>query len=215
MPDQEVRTGPLEGLFFLWGAQDAHAARAFLEEKTVDAHNRPIVTQAMLAGWAKSDPQGASSFSLETSRRIGNPGLFANTLANWATVDVTSSAAWLEKHVSKGPERDAAIPDLDGMFAPHDPSSGRDWVLKLPADDQPSALNSLAAAWARDDPAAAARWLAASSDAAATIHSETLSAIVIGFLAADESSFEQWKNSLPTGLLKQQAEELSQRPEAP
>jgi hypothetical protein len=215
MENRALRTGPLEGLFFLWGAQDAASARAYLEGPELASEDRAIVTQAMLAGWAKSDPVGASHASLATSRRVGNPGLFANTLANWAAVDVAASAAWLDQHVRSGPERIAAIPELAGMFAHHDPTAGRAWIDRLPETERPVALNALATAWAQDDPGAAAMWLAQSGGHASRLDAQHLAEIIIGFHAADEPSFRQWLGALPDGPLKQQALELSRPADEP
>lgn len=215
LEDRALRTGPLEGLFFLWGAQDAASARAYLERADLANEDRIIVTQAMLAGWAKSDPVGASHASLATSRRAGTPGLFANTLANWAAVDVAASAAWLDQHARSGPERMAAIPELAGMFAHHDPAAGLAWMDHLPETERPMALNALAAAWAQDDPGAAAMWLAQAGGEASRLDTENLAGIIIGFHAADEPAFREWVSALPDGPLKQQALELSRPAEEP
>jgi hypothetical protein len=211
LPAGPARLGPLEGMFFRWATADPAAARGFIERELPADPNTPQILQAIHAGWAKTDPHGAVASSLEASKRIQNPELFANTLANWATVDVSASAAWLLQNVQPGPERSAAIGEIAGMFAHHDPASGLTWLDQLTPDERSPARNILAVTWAEDDAPSAARWLA--SQPSPDLDPDAASTILIGFLSQNEEAFTTWRDSLPPGPLKQQATELSDLPE--
>lgn len=211
LPDGPLRLAPIEGLFFRWASKDPTAAREFVSRELASDPHSPQILQAIHAGWAKTDPQAASASSLQASRQSHDPGLFANTLANWATIDVASSAAWLLKNVQPGPERSAAIHELAGMFAQHDPASGIVWLEQLATGERSEARNILATTWAQADAASAAKWLASLS--ATDLTPETTSTVLIGFLSQDAKAFTTWRDSLPNGPLKQKAAELSELPE--
>lgn len=211
IPAGPARLGPLEGMFFRWASSDPTAARGFINQELPNDANTPELLQAIHAGWAKTDPQGAVASSLIASQQIQKPELFANTLANWATIDVSASAAWLLQNVSPSPERTAAISELAGMFAHHDPSSGLTWLDQLTPEERSTARNILAATWAETDAPAAARWLAAQPNL--DLDPEATSTILIGFLSQNEEAFTSWLDSLPNGPLKQQAMDLSAPPE--
>jgi hypothetical protein len=211
LPAGPARLGPLEGMFFRWATADPAAARGFIERELPSDPHTPQLLQAIHAGWAKTDPHGAVASSLEASKRIQNPGIFANTLANWATVDVSASAAWLLQNVPPSPERSAAISEIAGMFAHHDPASGLTWLDQLTAEEQAPARNILAVTWAEADAPSAARWLA--SKPTLDLDPDATSTILVGFLSQDADAFTAWRDSLPPGPLKQKATELSNLPE--
>lgn len=212
IPAGDARVAPLEGIFFRWASGDPHAAQSFLTEKIPHLAELPVLTQAMLAGWAKADPLGAVAQSLATSKQSGNPALFANTIANWATMDVDSSASWLLRELPPGPERTAAIPELAAMYAHQAPSSGLQWIDRLSDGEKPAAHTALVQAWVETDPAAAARWLG-ENPASQTIGQDTLTSVMLGYLSRDEAGFQQWKSGLPTGPLREMADRLSALPE--
>lgn len=211
LPAGSARLGPLEGLFFRWASADPATARGFLDRELPSDPNTPHLLKAIHAGWAKTDPQGAVASSLEASKRIQNPDLFANTLANWATIDVASSATWLLQNVPPSPERTAAISEIAGMFAHHDPSSGLTWLDKLTPEERSPARDILAVTWAEADAPSAAQWLA--SQPSLELDPNATSTILIGFLSQNEDAFTTWRDALPPGPLKQKATELSDLPE--
>ncbi len=211
LPTGPTRLGPLEGMFFRWANSDPAAARGFIDRELPSDPNTPQLLQAIHAGWAKTDPHGAVASSLKASKQIQNPEIFANTLANWATVDVRSSAHWLLQNVPPSPERSAAISEIAGMFAHHDPSSGLTWLDELTPDEQTPARNILAVTWAEADAPSAAQWLA--SQPGLELDPDATSTILIGFLSQDEEAFTTWRDALPPGPLKQKASELSDLPE--
>jgi hypothetical protein len=203
LPQSQARDAALEGLTFAWAAQDPAAARQYLKDNPLDPTLSSILRYAAFAGWAKTDPRGAVAASLQSSREFNDPEQFANTLANWATVDVASAAKWLADNAVNPAERLAAAKELAGIFASHSPDAGVDWLQTLGAAEKPAALREFADAWASSDPAAAALW--AAKLPAGEMDEETMSRILNGFLANDHAKFESWRNSLPDGPLKQQA----------
>lgn len=211
LPVGPSRLGPLEGMFFRWATADPSAARGFIERELPADPNTHQLLQAIHAGWAKTDPHAAVASSLAASKQFENPGIFAITLANWATVDVASSAAWLSQNVQPGPARSAAVEELAGMFAHHDPSSGLAWLDQLTPEERTPARHILAVTWAEADAASAAQWLA--SQPALDLDPDATSTILIGFHSRNPEAFAAWRDSLPPGPLKQQATDLSDLPE--
>lgn len=209
LPEQS-RTAPLEGLFFKWGVQDPKAARAFLDSELPTDQARPTFTQAVLAGWAKTAPAEASAQSLEISRQSQNPSLFANTLANWATVDVSSSADWLLENVKPGPERNAALQEMAAMFAHQHPTAGVEWIGNLEAQEQGNAREVLGTEWARTDAKSAAAWLATLPDE--SVSEDARLTILTNYLTQNEADYENWLQTLPVGLLKSEASRLAGQP---
>lgn len=203
LPQSQARDAALEGLTFAWAAQDPGAARQYLKDNPLDPTLSSILRYAAFAGWAKTDPPNAVRASLQSSRDFNDPEQFANTLANWATVDVASAAKWLADNPVNPAERLAAAKELAGIFASHSPDAGVDWLGSLGGPEKQAALREFADAWASSDPAAAAVW--AAKLPAGEMDEETMSRILNGFLANDHAKFESWRNSLPDGPLKQQA----------
>jgi hypothetical protein len=207
LPQSQARDAALEGLTFAWASQDPAAARQYLKDNPLDPTLASILRHAVFAGWAKSDPQGAVQASLQSSRDFNDPEQFANTLANWATVDVASAAKWLLDNPVRPEERTLAVKELAGIFASQSPDAGIAWLGKLGGRDKQEAIREFADSWASSDPAAAAAW--AATLPAGGIDEETAAKILHGFLANDHAAFETWRNSLPEGPLKQQAMNLA------
>jgi len=211
LPPGRARSAALEGMLFRWASADPASARTFLTRDLPSDAGSPHLLQAIHAGWAKSDPPAAVSSSLATSQQTNNPGLFANTLANWATIDVASSSAWLLQNVPPGPHRTAAIGEIAGMFAQHDPSSGFTWIDKLTPQERPAARDILATTWAETDAPSAAQWL--SSQPVDHLSSNATNSILTAFLAHDDNAYTQWLDSLPPGPLKETAIGISELPD--
>src|SRR5690606_32039326 len=115
--------------------------------------------RAALAGWAKSDPAGAVASSLELSRANGDPDQFANTVANWATMDLQAASAWLVTSQPASPERAAAAQELATIFAQQSPDAGVAWLAKLDSGtERDNAAAALVTMWSRVSPAQAADW---------------------------------------------------------
>ena len=201
------RNAAVEGLFFAWASNEPAAALDFLKSKQDLGELSPILQRATLAGWAKSDPANAVNISLQLSRTNSDPGLFANTLANWATLDLEGSSNWMLGNLKAGPERAAAIPELATIYAQQSPDAGVAWLGKLEAGtERDSAASALAATWARSDAAAAAKWAAAQSSI--KISPEAAAAVTGNFARQDPAAFEAWSAALPEGPLKTQAAQM-------
>jgi hypothetical protein len=210
MPVTEERNAALETLLFRWSSEDPQAAVAWLASNPASAPLDAILRYAAYAGWAKTDPRGAVAASLESSRRLNDPGQFASTIANWATVDLTASSAWLLENVKDTGEREPAVSELAAIFAHQSPQAGLDWIKRLTPAEQPAALNRLTSAWAQSDPPSAAKWLGAAQPDG--LEPETTTAVIQGFLAADAKGFQEWQAGLPPGPLKNRAAELTASP---
>jgi hypothetical protein len=206
LPATRERDAAMEGMFFAWAAEDPAAAMDFLKKNPGNDELSAILRYAAFAGWAKVDPQAAVSASLESSRTFEDPAQFANTLANWATIDLGESSRWLLENVKDVAEREAAVIELAGIFAHQSPEAGIAWVGKLNAGtERDGALNQFASEWANSDPASAASWAAAQNIGKLT--DESVSEILHGFLAKDAKAFEAWRATLPDGPLKSRAQQ--------
>lgn len=207
LPATGERDAALETLLFRWSSENPHAAVEWLGKHPSSDSLDSILRYAAYAGWAKTDPRGAVTASLESSRRFNDPGQFASTIANWATVDLTASSAWLLENLKDTGERAHAVSELAAIFAHQSPQAGLAWIKQLAPSEQPAALNRLANAWAQADPPSAAKWLG--DNQADGIDQETVTTVILGYLAADAKAFRQWQATLPPGRLKDQTNELA------
>jgi hypothetical protein len=203
LPATPERDGAIENMFFSWAANEPAAALAFLESNPNTGDLTPTLRRAALAGWAKSDPQAAVASSLALSRTNNDTAQFANTLANWATMDLEGSSQWLLTNLPAGNERTAAAQELAIIFAQQSPEAGIAWLGKLsPGAERDAAASSLVAGWARSSPEEAAKW--AASQSSGNLSGEAISEIAHNFLLKDAAAFQAWRTALPEGPLKTQ-----------
>lgn len=201
------RDAALESALFGWGTVDPVAAVEYAGAKVTDKELASALKRASYAGWAKSDPLAAVSASLESSRGSGDMTQFANTLANWATVDLAASSEWLMKNVSNPNERAEAVLELSTIYARQSPGAGLEWIGGLSdQNERRLASNQFAVDWASVDPAASANW--ASEQAPGLLSDQAQIEILQSYLADDATAFDQWRNSLLEGALKQKAADL-------
>ncbi|MEO7100707.1 MAG: hypothetical protein ABI162_15200 [Luteolibacter sp.] len=212
LPASPQRNAAVENIFFSWASNEPEAALQYIKANPGLGELTSVVQRAALAGWAKSDPQSAATTSLALSQSNHDPTLFANTLANWATMDLEGSSQWLFEHLKPGDERASAVPELATIYAQQSPEAGLIWLGKLNAGaERDAAASILAATWSRADAAAAAKW--AASQTASTLSPESTSAIFRNFLREDPAAFDAWRNTLPNGPLKDQASQISAAPD--
>jgi len=205
LPATPERDGAIENMFFSWASNEPTAALSYLASHTGIGELTPTLRRAALAGWAKSDPQAAVAASLALSRTNNDTAQFANTLANWATMDLEGSSQWLLVNLPTGSERTEAAQELAIIFAQQSPQAGIAWLDKLSAGvERDAAASSLVAGWARSSPEEAAKW--AASQMSSTLSSEAISEIAHNFLLKDAAAFQAWRIALPEGHLKSQAE---------
>ncbi len=208
LPAGSERDAALEGMFFVWASRDPAAAVDFIKRNPAPDALSATLRYAAYAGWAKTDPQGAVAASLESSRVYQDPEQFANTLANWATADLTASSAWLLANVRDGDFRASAVRELATLFAHQSPDAGLTWIGKLNAGgERDMAVNQLASEWAAADPAAAAKWAAGQTQGNLT--DASVSEIIHIFAAKDEAAFDAWRATLPEGPMKAAAAKLA------
>ncbi len=207
LPASKERDAALESALFGWGTVDPVAAVEYAGAKVTDKGLASVLRRASYAGWAKSDPVAAVSASLDSSRGHGDMTQFANTLANWATVDLAASSEWLMKNVSSPNERTEAVLELSTIFARQSPVAGLEWIGGLPDENERRlASNQFAVDWASVDPAASAKW--ASGQSPGLLSDQAQMEILQSYLADDAAAFDQWRKSLPEGALKQKAVDL-------
>lgn len=203
LPVSMERDGAVENIFFSWASSEPAAALDYIKNNPSIGDLAPILRRAALAGWAKTDPEGAVAASLALSRANNDPAQFANTVANWATVDLESSSQWLLTNLPTGTERAAAAQELATIFAHQSPDAGIAWLGKLNAGaERDAAANALAATWARSGPADAAKW--ATSQNSISFSPDTIAEVAHSFLMKDPEGFQAWKATLPEGPLKTQ-----------
>ncbi len=205
-PPTQERDAATESLFFVWASNDPVAAIALLKSNPRLGDLSPILLRAALAGWAKIAPQEAATYSLTASSK-SDPTLFANTLANWATMDLDASSQWLIANVPDGAVRDTAARELAGIFANQSPESGVTWLGKLTAGaSRDAAAAAFATAWSRRAPVQAAQWIASSPPT--TFSPQAIASVARNFLIKDSTGFEAWRAALPPGPLKEQVAQV-------
>lgn len=203
-PATAERDAAIESLFFSWASNEPVAALDFLRTNPSTDDLAPILRRASLAGWVKSDPVAAVNASLSLSQANGDPSLFANTVANWATVDLETSSQWLFNNLAEGAERAAAAQELATIFAQQSPAAGVAWLDKMTVGaERNGAASALVATWSRVSPADAAKW--AMTQQGSSLNSQALEAIAENFSMKDPAAFQTWRTSLPPGPMKDQA----------
>jgi len=212
LPDTRERDAAVENMMFVWATNEPNAALAFVDGRGDLADFASTLRRASLAGWSKSDPEGAVAASLEISRKENDPAQFANTLANWATVDLEKSSEWLVRNVDEGKGRTLAAAELGVIFAQQSPQDGLGFLEKLKAgEERDAAGNVFATEWSASGAADAAKW--AVDQKTISLGEEAASEISMNFFGKDPAAFEKWKASLPPGILKNAADPVGRMPE--
>lgn len=207
LPVTRERNAAVENMFFTWGSNEPAAALEFIRSDSSVGGLSPTLQRASLAGWAKSDPEAAVTASLESSRTRKDPDQFANTLANWATLDLGASSQWLLANVSASEERISAARELAAIFAQQDPAAGAAWLENLTVgQERDYAASTLVAEWSRDAPAEAAKWTAGQTSS--SLAAEAVGEVCRNFLRKDSVAFQAWREALPAGAIKDQAEQV-------
>lgn len=210
-PATQQRDGAIENIFFSWASNEPAAALDYMKSHDL-GDLAPTLRRAAYAGWVKTEPEAAVTASLASSRASKNPDQFANTLANWATMDLESSAQWLSKNLQPGPERSAAAMELGTIFGQESPADGVAWLPKLAAGaERDAAAGSLVTSWARSSPAEAAGWLA--TQTTATVSPDAIAGVAHNFVMKNPVAFETWRASLPPGATKDAVATVAAVPE--
>ncbi len=102
LPGTRERDAAVENMMFTWATNEPEAALGFVRERGDLEDFATVLRRATLAGWSKSDPVGAVEASLEISKKENDPDQFANTIANWATVDLASSFRLADRERGRG-----------------------------------------------------------------------------------------------------------------
>jgi hypothetical protein len=212
LPETQERDAAVENMMFVWATNEPKAALAFVDGRGDFADFASTLRRASLAGWSKSDPEGAVAASLEISGKHNDPAQFANTLANWATVDLAKSSEWLIRNVDQGISRSIAAAELGIIFAQQSPQDGLAFLGKLSAgEERDAAGNAFAAEWSAAGAEDAAKWAASQKDI--RLGDEAAYEISMNFFGKNPEGFAKWKAALPPGNLKDAAELAGKLPE--
>ncbi|MFK7849402.1 MAG: hypothetical protein AB8D78_00355 [Akkermansiaceae bacterium] len=212
LPDTPERDAAVENTMFVWAGNEPKAAIEFLSQRGEMEGLASVLRQASFAGWAKSDPEAAVTASLQISKQENDPEQFANTIANWATVDLEKSSSWLIENLEKGEQRTVAAAELGAIFAQQSPEDGVQFLSKLSEGEERELVgNAFAAEWASFGPEEAANW--ASTQQVIQLTEYTASEIAGNYLMKKPEEFTIWKNSLEVGVLRTVAEQVGQLPE--
>ena len=205
LPDTRERDAAVENMMFTWATNEPKAALGFVGERKDLDDFASVLRRASLAGWSKSDPEGAVAASLELSKKENDPDQFANTIANWATLDLPSSSEWLIENVEAGRGRIIAAAELGAIFAQQSPEEGIEFLGKLTEGEERNAAgNVFAAEWAAFGAEGAAEWAAVQK--VIDLSEESASEIAMNYLRKNPQGYEKWKSSLPAGTLKDAAD---------
>jgi hypothetical protein len=205
LPGTRERDAAVENMMFVWATNEPKAALSFVDGRADLADFASTLRRASLAGWSKSDPEGAVAASLDISKKQNDPAQFANTIANWATVDLVKSSQWLLENVEQGKTRNTAAAELGVIFAQQSPQDGLGFLDKLNAgEERDAAGNVFAAEWSTVGAEDAAKWAAAQTTI--KLSDEAASEISMNYFAKDPEGFAKWKAALPAGNLKSAAD---------
>ncbi|NJM37295.1 MAG: hypothetical protein HC845_05170 [Akkermansiaceae bacterium] len=203
----QERNAALSTIFFNWASNEPDAALAFLKSSSSLNDTSSALRKAALAGWAKSEPEAAVNASLALSKANNDPAQFANTLANWATVDLEASSQWLLEKLPPGIERTTTVEVLATIFAQQSPQAAVVWLGKLSAGDERNGFASrLVAEWSRNDPAGAMQW--AATQTSSNLSPEAMKRGGRNFAMQDPATFQAWHAALPAGPLKEMMNEV-------
>ncbi len=206
-PENAERDAAMETIFFNWASDEPAAALEYLKANSSLGDLSATLRKAALAGWAKSEPEAAVTASLALSKTNGDLAQFANTLANWGTVDLAASSQWLLDNLPVGDARTAAAEELAIIFAQQSPEAGLAWLEKLNSGaERDQAASSLIAEWSRNDPAGAAKW--ATDQKLSDLSSLAMARMTQNFMAKNPTEFQTWRAALSPGPLKDQADKV-------
>jgi hypothetical protein len=212
LPPTAERAAAMENGVFAWASNEPAAALEFIKSRQDLGELSPTLRRAALAGWAKTDPEGAVAASLTLSRTMKDTAQFANTLANWATMDLAASSDWLLTHLQPGAERTTATEELASIFASQAPSEGLLWLAKLEAgEERDRAASELAASWSRSSPAETATW--AANQTTSTLSEDAIVTMARNYLMKNPTAFEKWRSGLVDGPLKTAAAQVGKTSE--
>lgn len=139
-----------------WAIHDLDAARQWLEQS--NAPDRSELLVAMAYAVVSRSPREAVGLALQLPPGGQKPALVGQAVAEWAMHDPGAAASWTGR-LEDGELRAEVVVALATMFAEEDGAGAADLALQLAADRQTIVLGAIVQRWARDEPAAAAKWI--------------------------------------------------------
>jgi hypothetical protein len=157
-PSSQARSQMLQGVIRTFAKQDLDSARALAD--TLTGNERSTAMLAIAAPWAAQDPQAAAAWvvSLDSLQER------MQALQSIGVQLAHSAPSALKQLLEALPASDATnlVPTITGLLASVDPEAAAPLVARIDdAQQYGSAASNLVRQWARQDPAAARRWIEA------------------------------------------------------
>jgi hypothetical protein len=168
--------------------------------------------------WLEGMPDGSRKTSLlnrinsRVTYQIGDP-LFAARVVDmvppgkprndawgklinwWSEADRTGAVAWVK--TQPGDVQEATIPLLAKNISWDDPAGALELASSLSDKSKEKAMEDVVSGWARNDPAAAAKWAQGQPPKA-----EYLKGIALGWIFKDLTGATEWVNTVEAGPVK-------------
>ncbi|MEY4489404.1 MAG: hypothetical protein RIQ79_1912 [Verrucomicrobiota bacterium] len=153
----------LSDLLRSWSARDTPAALAWLDSIPDVALRNDLLAEAA-SNYSSDAPEKSIPLALRLPPGPLRDNALANTLGHWADDNPDAALAWLRAH--DDPSLTAVAERIQGQLlgklAANDPAAALARWQNLPANEaRITAAPGIAKAWAKSDPAAAARWISA------------------------------------------------------
>ncbi len=206
------RAGALQNIVGAWIRNDPQATVAWLDT-VPDVALRSDLASRAFAYLEPGKPDQLLALAQRLPTEVRDQTL-AQHLSAWAKKDPDAALAWLA--ANPAPELAAASRKVEGVLlgtlAASDPQAALARWQTLPADAPRAEIASLLAlSWAKNDPAAAARWFARQLPAdlaqnpAYAQQSRELGRIASGWAIRDPAGYAEWTQTLPEGIARNQA----------
>jgi hypothetical protein len=172
-----------DALFQRWAEVDPSGATAYLSSLSVAERNACL--DALASAWAAYDPTATLAWAQKLPASLNRYNAMGAALAKLVTVDRDAALAAFSK-LDLSASRAVSAP-LYGAWVEQDPENALKSALNLVETGGllSSTLSSLGGKWARNDPAAALKWIAEHPLALAPLAGNFTLAIVTSASAAD------------------------------
>lgn len=193
----------LQHLSQLWAQRRPRDALPWLLAHSEQAPAAAIA-QAGLS-LARSDPAAAVAY-LDAIPSDLRPAWISSVAEGYAQADPRAAAAWIQQHRGEA-GYEAAVAAIAGRTAAAgEPAAGARLLAAIDleqAPDAPASARQIAAAWAREDPAAAAAWARDLRHPDAVV--VAVNAVAARWVERDAAAARHWTFGLPLGAARDAA----------
>jgi hypothetical protein len=179
-----------------WAQREPHDAARWLLAKGSAAPRTAFAQAAIYL--ARTDPAAATAYVDSVPLEMRATWI-SSVAEGYSQTDPRAAASWIAQHRGQ-PGYDAGLAVIASRTARTDVSAAArlfDAVNAAEAPDAPSAAQSIAATWARQDPRAAATWAGAIADDGA--RSTAIAAVAGQWASRDAAGARGWALGLPAG----------------